>query len=993
MKLLGFARAIASLPLNWVLTVCLSWPLVGFPAQTNEGVLSYTVRGWQTDDGLPQNSVYALAQTTDGYLWVGTREGLARFDGLSFTIPETPGAPELQRAWIADLCTTRDGSLWIAADSLGLFRLRDGVVSRYTEKEGFPGSQPRCLLEARDGSIWVGTEDRGIAHFQHGRFSTFDQHQGLGDNSVRCIHEDGHGVIRAATKRGLSTLLPNGSFTNQTGFGAGWIGNALRFLHEDRRGNLWVGSTDGLSCLREGGREFYGLNEGLPDKVINALLEDDAGQLWVGTYSGLARLVDGHIVARPNREAVFGDLVYSLFEDRESNLWIGARDGLYRLTPARFTTYTTQEGLSGNNVMSVCEDPSGTLWLGIWGGGLNALRDGKVTAFTHSNGLPRDSVLALHQGREHNLWLGMEAGGGLEEFKEGRRVSWPRQSGFIGDAIRVIHQDSQGGLWVGTSSNLCELRGGKMWTFTTTNGLAGDMVLALCEDSSGNLWIGTDGGLSCCKDRRFTNFTVRNGLSHNSVDALYEDRDHTLWIGTRGGGLNRLKDGRFTAYTTHQGLFSDEIYEILEDDFGYFWMSCRRGIFRVARKELEDLERGAIKLLTGTAFNKADGLLSVQCNGVAKPGGWKGRDGRLWFPTIRGVVAVDSRIKTNDKPPPVAVEQILADRKVVLREASAGSELWRVPPGRGDLEIHYTALSMQAPEKNRFKYMLEGADSTWNDVGPLRTARYNHLLPGNYRFHVCACNNDGVWNETGAIVPLLLLPHFWQTWWFRPSLLAAGAALLTLLYRLRVARLRELERLRVEIAANLHDDVGARLTKVAMITELVDHETSPRERSKPHIQALARTTREVIRAMDEIVWTINPNNDTLENLANYIFQHAQDYFQNTNVRCRLDMPAQLPDRPISTDMRHNLFMAVKEALNNVLKHSGATEVRITLAVSPSQLTLTIVDNGRGFVPEQARPAGNGLRNMKARLEKFGGRLTLDSQPGAGTTIRMEAPPE
>jgi signal transduction histidine kinase len=621
---------------------------------------------------------------------------------------------------------------------------------------------------------------------------------------------------------------------------------------------------------------------------------------------------------------------------------------------------------------------------------LNALRGNNVTAYSSSNGLPRDSVLALHQGRSQTLWLGMEAGGGLEEFKEGQRRSWPRQNGFIGDAIRVIHQDSKGGLWVGTSSGLCELRAGKMRTFTTKSGLAGDMVLSLLEDAARRLWIGTDGGLSCYKDGHFSNFTMRDGLSHNSIDALYEDRDHTLWIGTRGGGLNRFKNGHFTAYTTRQGLFSDEIYEILEDDFGYFWMSCRRGIFRVARKELDDLDRGAIKMVTGTAFNKADGLLSVQCNGVAKPGGWKGRDGRLWFPTIRGVVAVDSRIKTNDKPPPVAVEQVFADRKVVPRLESSSAGLWCVPPGRGDLEIHYTALSLQAPEKNLFKYILEGADSTWNDVGPLRTARYNHLLPGSYHFHVSACNNDGVWNESGTAVTLLLLPHYWQTWWFRPSLLAAGAVLLTLLYRMRVARLRELERLRIEIAANLHDDVGARLTKVAMITELADHQTGAAEPSKPHIRAIARTTREVIQAMDEIVWTINPKNDTLENLANYIFQYAQEYFQNTTVRCRLDMPAQLPDRPISTEIRHNLFMAVKEALNNVLKHAAANEVRITLAILPPYLRLTIIDNGRGFLPDQTRPGGNGLRNMKSRLEKLGGHMTLESTPGTGTTVAMEA---
>jgi len=420
-------------------------------------------------------------------------------------------------------------------------------------------------------------------------------------------------------------------------------------------------------------------------------------------------------------------------------------------------------------------------------------------------------------------------------------------------------------------------------------------------------------------------------------------------------------------------------------------MSCRKGIFRVSRKELEDWDRQAARPITCTIFGKADGLPSVQCNGVAKPAGWKSRDGRLWFPTIRGVVVAEPGIKANELAPPVFIEEVLADGRPLRAESSTASPSLSltVPPGRGGIEIHYTALSFQAPEKNRFKYRLEDVETEWIDAGGSRSAHYNNITPGNYRFRVIACNNDGVWNQTGATLSLVMAPHYWQTWWFKVVLGAALALLLTLLYRSRVRRLRDIERLRVEIAANLHDDVGARLTKVAMVTELVDRETPEGQPVKPHVQNIFRTVREITQAMDEIVWTINPKNDTLDNLATYIFQYAQEYFQGTGVSCRLDVPAQLPDRPLSTGARHNLFMAVKEALNNALKHAAAREVRIGLGVMDGRMSITITDNGRGFVPEQARAKGNGLENMSERLAQIGGRLTVDSAPGRGTTIRME----
>jgi ligand-binding sensor domain-containing protein/signal transduction histidine kinase len=990
MKTLGHHFLVARQQLRLMLPLLLLWrPDVVLQASSN-AITSYSVRAWQTDDGLPQNSVYAIAQTPDGYLWVGTREGLARFDGVRF-VPLGESAPaELRHGWIMALCVDREGNLWIGCEGYGLARLKDGQFTRFSETDGLISNLIRCLLEDRDGALWIGTEG-GLSRYQGGRFKSITEKDGLSVNAIRGVCQDHSGNLRIATLRGLNTLDKEGNI-RAVDAPPGKPSVAVKFVCEDRQGRIWTGSIQGLNCL-DGKRIIsYGLNEGLPDIIQTFALEDRAGQLWVGTYHGVARLVDGKVIPWTKTEGATGDLIYTLFEDREGNLWVGTQDGLYRLRPARFTAYTAEQGLSRNNSMSVLEDHAGTIWIGTWDGGLNHLEDGKFTAYGLASGLDSNRILALHEGRDGGLWVGLDFGAGLNRIKGRPPNLFPKLPGLIPAAIRAVYEDRKGTLWVGTSRGLNVLKGNEFEAYSTANGLAGDTVSAILEDDEGSIWIGTEHGLSRWQAGRFTNFTMREGLSHDAISALYQDRDRTLWIGTRAGGLNRYKGGKFTACMTRDGLFSDEVYEILEDDFGYFWMSCRKGIFRVSKKQLDDFIPGAGKAVYCTAFGRADGLPSVQCNGVAKPAGWKAKDGRLWFATIRGVVVVEPGIKTNERSPPVYVEEVLADgRRLLPDNLAAGESLsLSVPPGRGGLAIHYTALSFQAPEKNRFKYKLEGFDAGWIDAGAGRTASYNQLAPGKYRFRVVASNNDGVWNEAGATLSLVLRAYYWQTWWFKPVIGAGVALLLTLLYRLRVTRLRELERLRIQIAANLHDDVGARLTKVAMVTELVDRGTTDSHPNKPHIQNIFRTVREITQAMDEIVWTINPKNDTLDHLANYIFQYAQEYFQDTGVSCRLDVPAQLPDRPLSTEARHNLFMAVKEALNNALKHSQATEVRIGLGVTDNRMKITIADNGCGFVAGQACGKGNGLDNMKQRLEQIGGRLVLESEPGRGTTIRLEA---
>lgn len=952
---------------------------------TGGQTLSYSMRHWQTDDGLPQNPIHAIAQTPEGYLWVGTHAGLARFDGVRFARFDEGAVAELTNAWITALCLGRDGALWIGGEGIGAVRFKEGKFLRISESGGLTSNQVRAIYETEDGTLWIGTE-AGLTLYKDGKLASYSDKHGLGDNSVRALAGDPDGILRIATRRGLSSFRPDGVITNLN-VGAGAVANACRSVLRDRRGALWVGSNDGLTCYR--GNEKLVWRDELPDRIVTAILEDRAGQIWVGTYAGLVRLVNEKLVSAAP-EAGISDLVQTLFEDQEGNLWVGARDGLYRVTPNRFTTYTTEQGLGRNNVMSVLEDRSGTVWVGTWGGGLTAIREGRLTTYCTTNGLTHDEVLALHQTRDGSLWVGMDFGGGLNRLDADGRSNHPRLTNLLSEAIRFIHEDRGGALWIGTSRGLNLVRGDTVQTCGLSQGLPGELVMAICERADGSIWLGTDRGLCRSDGAGFTKWTLRDGLSNEAVQALYEDHLGDLWIGTRAAGLNRLRGGRFTAYGTEQGLFSDEVYEILEDESGHFWLSCREGIFRVPRSHFDDLDRGTRSKVVCTVFGKADGLLSVQCNGVAKPAAWKSRDGRLWFPTVRGVVAVQPRLDTNERPPPVLIEEVRSGGRMLRARFAPPGESLVIPPGRGEVEIHFTALSLSRPEKNRFRYKLQDTDSDWIDGGLDRVARYYNLPPGNHEFQVIACNNDGVWNNAGARMTLEVQPHFWQTLWFKISMVGAVVAGLAVLFRSRVARLREIEALRIQIAANLHDDVGARLTKVAMVTEFLDQETRGNDATKSHIQTIARTTREIIQAMDVIVWTINPRNDSLEHLANYIFQYAQEYFQNTGVRCRLSLPAQIPDLPFSTESRHNVFMAVKEALNNVLKHAHANEVRISVGLKQDWLSILITDNGRGFEPAQARDKGNGLQNMRERLETIGGRLSLASEPGAGTTITMEA---
>jgi signal transduction histidine kinase len=495
---------------------------------------------------------------------------------------------------------------------------------------------------------------------------------------------------------------------------------------------------------------------------------------------------------------------------------------------------------------------------------------------------------------------------------------------------------------------------------------------------------------------------------------LLAEKDGTLWVGTFGGGLCRLRNGRFVTISTREGLPNNVICHIVDDGQGNFWISSYGGIFRVPKAELNRCADGQLQAVNCLVYGKAEGLSTLECSGGFQSAGCQTPDGQLWFPTIKGLAVVHpAGVKINPFPPPILIEEVTVDDQLAPLPApdlSAPAAQLQIQPGKHRFEFRYTGLSLVAPEKVRFKYRLDGLESDWVDVGTRRVAYYSYLKPGDYTFRVIACNNDGVWSESGPTLAFTVLPRFWQTWWFTGGAVLAGigavggAARYITRRRLhkkmeRLERQRVLENERSRIAKDIHDDLGSNLARIMMLSQSNRAEGEDSQQIVTRLGKVYLTARELTRTMDEIVWAVSPHHDTLDSLVNYLGKFAQDFLNVAGIRCRLVVPIQLPAWPLTAEVRHSLFLAFKEALHNVVKHAAATEVRVSLTLAKSGFSASIEDNGRGFDPASVGTAattndplriagGNGLANMRKRIGGIGGECQVDSAPGKGTTVRF-----
>lgn len=715
----------------------------------------YVLDSWRMTDGLPQESITAILQSRTGFLWLGTLDGLVRFDGVRFEVIDLIRRGGMDGNMVLALAEAPDGSLWIGSRD-GLAHYRDGKFRAHTTAHGLRDPFVRSVTVASDGTVWAGTRAGGLNRFAGGRWSSLTTADGLPSDDVRAVLVARNGTVWAATTGGLCRVEA-GRVSRVRLPGVSRPVPVLS-LHEDREGRVWVGTDDGVWAIPPGHHVPSLESRVLGGRQVRALLRHPDGALWAATTTGLAKIVGTEAWVVTRREGLNQDHVRALAVDREGSLWVGSDGtGLNRLRRGSVVMVTSEKGPEADILMSVYQDAAGTMWLASNCGGLVRRQGADVRAFTARDGLPDNCVRALAGAPDGSLWVGTEQG---LAHVTGSRITRPVVPALVGRPVVSLAATRDGLVWAGTDNGLIRLSGTDAALLTTRDGLPGNDVRALLEGRDGSLWLGTlGGGLARLKDGRFTCYTRREGLSSNNVLDLQEDADGTLWIGTNGGGLNRFRDGRFTHFTTANGLFSNGVFRVLDDGRGGLWMGANRGIFRVARHELEEVARGARRAVTCRTFQAADGLRSGSVMGGIQPAGWRDREGRLWFPTIAGAAVIDpAHLVANTTPPPVHIERLVADR-----EDQANAAVPRLPAGSRQVEIHYTAPSFVASEKVMFRYRLEPFADDWVEAGTRRAAYFTNLAPGRYRFQVQACNNDGVWNWQGTSMEFVVLPRFHQT--------------------------------------------------------------------------------------------------------------------------------------------------------------------------------------------------------------------------------------
>lgn len=748
----------------------------------------YIHKSWRLDQGLPQISVNAIAQTPENYIWVGTDDGLARFDGMHFTIYNRLNVPELGSNSFQALLTSRDGSLW-AATSAGLVRYHKGVFRTYTLKDGLPHGYISSLALDRNGALWLGTLGGGLVCFARDRFTTYTAADGLAHDEVWAVHASPDGSIWAGTRRGLSRYKSGifTAYTKQTGLADNWV----HALCSDGKGGLYVGTDRGLQHLQRGTPAAVTTVPGLESVSVQSLAVDRNGMLWVGTrYIGVRRVHNGTVADYTSAQGLSNDQAWSLMEDREGNLWIGTRGGgLNCLRDPVILPYGEPEGLANGTIWSVREDREGALWLGTEEHGALRLHKGRATRYTTRDGLLSNEIGAIAEDRNGDIWLGSDAG--LNRVSNGRIYGLPAGADAPIGHVRAIHVEPDGSLWIATMGNgVSRYYDGRFTQFTKSNGLPDDWVRVIHRDRNGALWFGTNQGLACMKGNRFVPIETASGLQQESIYAIHEDRDGVLWIGTVSGGLARLDSNTLRFINARQGLVDDAVYSILEDASGDFWLSCNLGVFQVNRKELNALVAGRVDRINPTLFDTADGMRSRECNGGIQPSAWRSADGRMWFPTIEGVAAIHpTRVKQKGLTPSVLLKNVSVDRHPI-----DFSGFVSMPPSHGDLEFEYTGINYFAPERIRFTYKLAGFDKDWIDAGTRRTAYYTKVPPGRYVFHVSAIDRDGVRSRETASFEFELRHAYYQTGWFYGLCIAILLVLGMGAYLLRLKVLKAHER-------------------------------------------------------------------------------------------------------------------------------------------------------------------------------------------------------
>ena len=984
------------------------------PVRADSLSFGWEVKQWLKDSGLPDHSVTCLLQTRDKFLWVGTQAGLARFDGNEFDRITDAAGHTLKITCLYEDFAAR---LWVGTQNHGLLFASNNTLLPFPSEVPFPSENITSIAQDYRGDFWIGT-DGGLVRIHGGSVTRFNRADGLPDDFVMAIHCAQSGALWITTRKGMCEFR-NDHFVRME-FQTQGLGPNPEFLgvYEDDKTNVWAFGDTFLVNLKDGKRLNNFRGGDAASYRIWSLCEGRNGHLWITTSGqGIFSFANGHFNPVVFRDKMLSSDVRTILEDDEGNIWLGTfGGGLIRMRQQSWQILGENAGLPNEAASCVVVGRDGHFYAGFLRGGVFLQNHDRFDALGQRfNFEDKNLVTSICVTSNSALWISTY-GDGVYQLDGNNLHHWTTANGLSDNVILASCIDDAGEVWIGTrSGELHRFGKGAMTTFGTRNGLPGSPITCLVAVGS-RIFVGTACGVALQKHgTNFVTLTTPPKLKDKPIRAVFEDAQSHLWIGADAIGLVCIAGNQSCVFEASNGFPDVDVRSIVGDLKGNLWVSTIKGIWLIRNGVFPGKLPAALS--SQSVFAETAGLPGPSLPGG--PGAAETADGTIFFASGHGIIAVNpqvwlphnsdlkvmlERVLLNNTPlsppPPEATGRTRAQARILQLRSQIHS-----------LEFKFTAVDLGFPGKLHFQHFLEGFDSDWVDNENERTVHYGRLPFGNYRFRVRVSDGDNRWHEMPTPFAFQLKPPLWRS---DEALALFGFLALGLVTvsvrqvyhrRLRhklaqLAQQQALEKERMRIARNMHDEIGSKLTRVCFLSELV---LSGREVTGENLRSIAATSHKLLQNLDEIVWAVNPQNDTIESLAAYLCQYATEYFQGTNVAVDLRIPNDLPHVPLSSEIRHNLFLAFEEVISNALKHSQASQVRVEIFFTPAQFTIVIRDNGRGFVPparangapegptNRTRRIGNGLRNMKERLRAVGGECQIESAPNQGTTVTLRLP--
>jgi len=939
---------------------------------------AFAHQAWSTDNGLPQNSVHQILQARDGYIWIATEGGVARFNGTQFTVYNQEYDPVFTSNDTCCLAEDRSGAVWIGTAD-GLLRYAGGAFRRYTMADGLPSTVILSLAQTNDGSVVVLTSG-GVAGYDGTKFISLK-------SSPTAIGRESGGGILLTTATGITSYhqkeprdFPLPSLPSEPVEGLGSLND----------GTVWLRTRTSLFLWNRGHVRSWRSGFELPGTRVQSFLADSRGGFWVGTDQGLVLLPSMAAVDKGRLEVqplLGANSILTIYEDQESNIWVGTdAAGVHILRRQKFRTLPT---LSGHAIAAITQTTDGAIWSGSKGDGLFRYQGGQTQSLSTRDGLSSDVILSLAPDRDGSLWIGTPDG--LNHLQAGKIRPYTSSDGLPDDFIRSLYSDTDGSLWIGTRRGLAHWKDGRFTILSRSDGLRSDLIGSIVRSNSKDLWVATLDGLLRIRDGKLTTFDKSRGLSGDVITSLLEDESHTLWVGTKNGGLSRSSADGFLPVRAPN--LPSEIDTIIEDARGYLWLASNRGVTRVLAAELIACEATAACAPHMTSYGSSDGMSTDDTYSTGHPGAWRAADGELWFATRKGVAIVDpANLSENQTPPPVVIEQFTVDDTNWKMTDTEGT----IPPGHVRYAFEYAALSYTAPSRIRYRYILEGFDKQWTEAGSRRNAYYTNLPPRHYRFRVQAANENGVWNEKGAEFSFVVKPPFYRTMWFLGILTILLSGLAFAAYRIRVRVLRsEFDAILAErnrIAREIHDTLAQGFVGVSTQLELTAHllAQSHVHEARQQVDRTRELVREGLADARRSIWDLRTGS-AQATLPDRLTQLAE---RSSSGHIAIDPQIGGAYRALAPSIENEVLRVAQEAVANVVRHSKATRAELNLRYHPDELILTISDNGTGFqttdttLPERGH---FGLQGMRERAVQIGGAFNVDSSPTSGTTVSLRVP--